>query len=102
MPSKAKKLNQLEVRQAKLQKLLRKWDGTPEGRLLLETIMENLKFVDASWHLAEGKDLEALRINKLALEMLRECFTKFKHEAEVIEEELSSEEDETPYTSEPM
>ena len=94
-----KKVNTLETRLAKLKRVLRKWDDTEEGKLLFATIVENVRLVDSLWHKASTpQELEVLRTNKLALQMLMDCFAGFKYEVSKIEEELDKELNDTPVT----
>lgn len=79
----------LESRLTKIQRVLRKWDNTEEGRLLFETLLENIKYLDSMWHTVNNKEqLDMIRINKCALQMLFDSFPKFKQEADMILKEL--------------
>lgn len=98
----AKSKSETYTLQSKLEKFrraLKKWDNTDEGRTLYDILKDNMEVIDKSWHLIiSEKDLNVLRANKMALDMLMNCFSKIKAEVDTAQKQLTDLEEEVGET----
>lgn len=79
----------LRTRWAKLGKLLKKLDDTEEGKILVSYIKAVEETLDTNWHyVTDEKALNNIRCNKMAIQILLDCFTVAKQESQELEKKI--------------
>lgn len=82
-------VRKLRTRFAKLSKLLKKLDETEGGKILVDYIKNIQGTIDENWHyVTDEKALNNIRCNKMAVQILLDCFKVASQEAGELEKKI--------------